>query len=116
MISKSTKSDTLSVRVTPDVMQYIDSFPGRTRAERFSYMIRLFKNEEKEKRKTLQRMDDWINAKQKKIDEETQLLYDILDIKETARMFDAASKRLAESVKKIMREESDSIPFGENTE
>lgn len=119
MYGRVVKSVTKSLRMTPEMEAYIDSFPGEKFQQRFDNMIEFFRDEQPKKQRDLDSLAWWIKQKEKELQERKDFLSDTLDIVDLAREFTEISRRLKEEVESILAQKEykppDDIPFGENT-
>lgn len=119
MYGRQLKSVTKSLRMTPDMEAYINSFPGDKFQQKFDNMVTFFRDEQPKKQRELDDLIFRIEYKKNELRECRDFLINAFDIVDLAREFTEISQRLKAEVEAILTQKEDKppndIPFGENT-
>lgn len=119
MYGRQLKSVTKSLRMTPDMEAYINSFPGDKFQQKFDNMVEFFRDEYPKKQRELDDLICIIECKKNELQEYRNFISNQFDIVELAQEFTEISRKLKAEVEAILAHNEDkspyNIPFGENT-
>lgn len=115
------KKQAKSFRLSEETISYIETFPGNNLSQSFESMVRFFRDEEKNRRKQIQRLEERLICYQRRVESTAQFLEEIVNSQKIAVELDTISKDLKNSVERLIFINAaenflpDDIPFGENT-
>ena len=114
---KAIKKNAVSLRLTDDSVNFINSFCGETFQARFDDMLRYFKKTKPQLEKELKHLEHDISCKKDVMLEQMRFIQDCLDLRQTLVVLDDCKEKLAISVKRILAETEDvkpeDIPFAQ---
>lgn len=116
-MKRALKKNAVSLRLTDDVVNFINSFSGDTFQARFDDMLHYFKVTKPQLERELKCLERDINHKNDVLLEQMHFMQKCLDLRRTLEMLEDCKEKLSLSVKRILAETEDvkpeDIPFAQ---